>query len=135
MNKLIAAIVLCFIALPASFSGTGVSFQNSDYNQVLNAAKSQNKLVLLDFTAPWCHPCKRMDRETFTDETLSQYVNDRFVSYKVDVKYFDAMDIADKFNVKAYPTILVLSPYEKEIKRVLGFQTADGLLAQLKSIR
>ncbi len=135
MNKVLVALILCFLAIPISYSGPGVSFVNSDYAQVINTAKSQNKLILLDFTAPWCHPCKRMDRETFTDEILSKYVNDHFIPYKVDVKYFDAMDIADKFKVKSYPTILVLNPYEKEVKRLLGFQTADGLLAQLQNIR
>jgi uncharacterized protein len=47
-------------------------------------AKQEDKPVLLDIGAVWCHWCHVMDRESYEDETLAPLINEHFVAVKVD---------------------------------------------------
>ena len=47
-------------------------------------AQRENKPILLDIGAVWCHWCHVMDRETYDDPKIAQIVNERFVAVKVD---------------------------------------------------
>jgi len=47
-------------------------------------AKRENKPILLDIGAVWCHWCHVMDRESYDDPEIAQLVNERFVAVKVD---------------------------------------------------
>src|SRR5438045_959670 len=48
------------------------------------AAKRDNKPILLDIGAVWCHWCHVMDRESYDSPEIAQIVNERFVAVKVD---------------------------------------------------
>jgi len=47
-------------------------------------AKRENKPILLDIGAVWCHWCHVMDRESYDDADIAHIVNERFVAVKVD---------------------------------------------------
>ncbi len=47
-------------------------------------AKRQNRPILLDIGAVWCHWCHVMDRESYDDPEVAKIVNERFVAVKVD---------------------------------------------------
>ncbi|MGH9521133.1 MAG: thioredoxin domain-containing protein [Terriglobales bacterium] len=48
------------------------------------AAKGENKPVLLDIGAVWCHWCHVMDRESYESAEIAQIINERFIAIKVD---------------------------------------------------
>ena len=48
------------------------------------AAKRENKPILLDIGAVWCHWCHVMDRESYDDPEVAKIVNENFVAVKVD---------------------------------------------------
>ncbi len=47
-------------------------------------ALAENKPVLLDIGASWCHWCHVMDRESYEDAETARLINDRFIAVKVD---------------------------------------------------
>jgi uncharacterized protein YyaL (SSP411 family) len=47
-------------------------------------ARAENKPVLLDIGAVWCHWCHVMDRESYEDAVTAELINDRFIAVKVD---------------------------------------------------
>jgi len=47
-------------------------------------AQRENKPILLDIGAVWCHWCHVMDRESYDSPEIAQIVNERFVAVKVD---------------------------------------------------
>ena len=47
-------------------------------------AKAEDKPVLLDIGAVWCHWCHVMDRESYENEQTAAIINERFVAVKVD---------------------------------------------------
>src|ERR1700757_1425922 len=48
------------------------------------AAKRENKPMLLDIGAVWCHWCHVMDRESYDDPEVAKIVNELFIAVKVD---------------------------------------------------
>ena len=47
-------------------------------------AQAENKPILLDIGAVWCHWCHVMDRESYEDAEIARIINDHFVAVKVD---------------------------------------------------
>src|ERR1700756_665629 len=53
-------------------------------SEAFAAAQRDNKPILLDIGAVWCHWCHVMDRESYDDPEVAQIVNERYVAIKVD---------------------------------------------------
>ena len=129
MKQIIILLITISFSFSAAHSADGVNFYaESSYSEILAKAKAQGKNVLLDFTASWCIPCKKMDREVFSNGEVGNLLNKKFVNFKVNVDYFWGMDVAEKFRIKGYPTILIISPSENVIKRLEGYQDTHELI-------
>ena len=128
----------CIFLLFLGITGTAtadIEFRKQDYAELKKEALSERKLILIDFRADWCRPCIQMEKTTFKDSALSAYVNRQFISKKVDIDYFEGMDLKEQFRVFQYPTILIIEPeYEDVILRLIGFKPADIMEADLRAM-
>src|SRR6476620_3327308 len=52
--------------------------------EAFETAAREDKPILLDIGAVWCHWCHVMDRESYDDATTAQIINEKFVAVKVD---------------------------------------------------
>jgi len=52
--------------------------------EAFDLAKRENKPMLLDIGAVWCHWCHVMDRESYDNPEVAQIINQRFIPVKVD---------------------------------------------------
>lgn len=78
-------------------------------------AAENNQLVLIDFYADWCPPCKYMDREVFPREDVADALSN-WVVVKIDVD--EKRDVANQYNIQAMPTLVIARPDGTEITRV-----------------
>ncbi len=53
-------------------------------DEAFEKAKRENRPILLDIGAVWCHWCHVMDRESYEDPETAQIINERFIAIKVD---------------------------------------------------
>ena len=115
--------------------GKGVNFIKGSevrFADVLAQAKRENKRVLVDFWATWCHACMQMNKTTFRDTRVGNMMNYSFVNYAVDVDHdADAKKLVEKFNIKAFPTYLILNPDGTEYNRIIGSNTVEGFAKAL----
>lgn len=74
-----------------------------------------------------------MNEETFTNEYFIKYAEETYLGMKLDGESLisDGKMLTDKYNVLYYPTIIIFSPYGKELKRIIGVQTSSELIKQL----
>ncbi|WP_449435444.1 thioredoxin family protein [Pedobacter steynii] len=64
----------------------GIKFEeNLSWAQIQAKAKAENKYILMDTYATWCGPCKQMSAETFPQKEAGDFINDKFVSVKVQM--------------------------------------------------
>ena len=112
---------------------TGVQFMQSDkLMPVLEVAKTENKLVFVDFYTTWCLPCKLMDEDVFTDKELSKFLNANFINYKVDAEKGNGANLSVLYQIIAYPTLLFLDAEGNVLTRKIGaaYQTELRQLAE-----
>lgn len=95
-------------AAPAT--GEGIRFHQGTWTSLLAEAKKQNKPIFVDVYAVWCGPCKYMSKVTFQDATVGRFANQNFVSYKLDAEEGEGVKLAEKFDIRGYPTYVFLSP-------------------------
>ena len=120
MRKVQLMFVAAFVALSISAGAQGVKFEKGTFAEAVAKAKKENKLVFVDFYTTWCGPCKKMDKEIFPKEIVGSYFNEKFVSIKIDAEKGEGIQLAEKYTVKGYPTMLVLNSDESEKDRLVG---------------
>jgi tetratricopeptide (TPR) repeat protein len=97
--------------------------------EVLKQATASHQPVLLDVYTSWCEPCARLAKEVFprpeVQKALGAY---RFVSY--DAEKGTGIDVAERFDVHSYPSLLVLNPAGELVTRIEA-QGAEGIVEAL----
>jgi len=135
--KLTAFVGIAFIVL-ASYTNdkknslAEVRFYAGTYDELLREAKKQKKPIILDFWATWCIPCRKMEKETFANPAFASYINQNFLVYKVNIDTYDGMEIADRYAIDTYPTLIVLDAKNKFVNRYRGFFPPDYLKKELE---
>ena len=95
-------------------------------------AQRENKPILLDIGAVWCHWCHVMDRESYDDPEIAQIVNERFIAVKVDRD--ERPDIDSRYQVAVssisgqggWPLTAFLTPAGKPFFGGTYFPPEDG---------
>lgn len=129
MKKFSAIIVAFFMAFPL---WAQTEFRAISFEEAIVAAKQENKLVFIDFFTDWCGPCKMMARETFPQKKVGDFMNERFVCLKLNAEK-EGKELAARFEVKAYPTFIVLDADEKVMADLKGAMDGDAFIAKLKT--
>ncbi|QWC21893.1 thioredoxin [Bacillus haikouensis] len=83
--------------------------------------ETNSGLVLADFWAPWCGPCKMIAPVL---EELDSEMGDKVKIVKVDVD--ENQETAGKYGVMSIPTLVVLKDGEV-VDKVIGFQPKEAL--------
>lgn len=129
----IALIMLASYKNEKKIELSEVRFYDGSYDELLRESRKQKKPIILEFWATWCIPCRKMENETFANPEFAAYINKNFLVYKVNIDTFDGMDIADKYNIDAYPTLIQLDSKNKYVNRYKGFFPAYYLKKELEN--
>lgn len=108
---------------------TGIKFEKASFAELLAKAKQENKLVFLDCFTVWCGPCRMMANTVFVDDKVGEFFNTHFVNAKIDMEKGEGIDLAKRYDVTAYPTMLFIDGDGKVVRRVTGAKKADALLS------
>ncbi|HKB75690.1 MAG TPA: thioredoxin family protein [Myxococcales bacterium] len=113
---MLALIVAGAVAANAS----GIRFIEDDYPAALAQARKEQKPVLVDTWASWCHTCLSMQRFVFPDPGLRP-VKDAVVWLSIDGENPKNNAFLDRFPLDAWPTFLVIEPRgERVVGRWIG---------------
>jgi thioredoxin-related protein len=113
------------------------------FNEGMALAKKQNKHVVIDFYTDWCHWCKVMDRETFSDPEVKKYLAENFVTIRINaesrtekVTYkgqeMTPVELARAFGVRGFPSLAYLDRSGELVTIVPGFVPAKTFLPLLR---
>ncbi len=123
---------LALLFTVCTFANEGIQFTEGAWKQILKKAKTENKLVFIDVYTSWCGPCKMMSAETFPQKKVGDVFNAKFINYKIDAEKGEGIQIAQKFEVHAFPTYLFVNGDGELVYRVVGYMKADPFLEEAK---
>eukprot|EP01040_Poterioochromonas_malhamensis_P008734 gene8734-9454_t len=99
----------------------------TELNSILSSAVKKNQLVVLDFTASWCGPCKFIS--PYFHELAESKEFSKVIFVKVDVD--EASEIAQKYQVNAMPTFLFIK--DKSVVDRFSGASKDKLLSTIQA--
>ncbi|WP_299096553.1 thioredoxin family protein [Winogradskyella sp.] len=155
-------LLIAFIAF-----GTLVSFQKTteapekeiNWMTLEEAIKLQEKApkkIIMDVYTNWCGPCKMLDKNTFHNEDVVDYVNEHYYAVKFNAEGKDSITYKDKtytnpkydaskasrrnsvhqftraLNVSAYPTMVFFNEEGNYIQAIKGYLKPQKLELYLK---
>ena len=95
-------------------------------------ARRDNKFILLDLEAVWCHWCHVMDKETYSNPLIVELIEKKFIPVKVDQ---DARpDLSHKYEDYGWPATIVFNGKGEEIVKRSGYIRPERMLRLLKAI-
>ena len=105
-----------------NLGGQVIHITDSNFNEITK----KNPLVLIDFFADWCMPCRMM--APVIEELAKEYAGKVLVG-KINVDENPAT--ADRFQVFSIPTLVIMKAGE-EVDRIVGFVPKSQVEARLK---
>ncbi len=115
------------------------------FDEASELAVKEPKMILVSVYTDWCGWCKKMDRETFTDNEVIDYINERFYPVKMNAeenkrKYkfrgreFTDATMARTMRVTSYPNLVIMDAAMENITQLPGYREPEGFLTSMNTL-
>lgn len=108
MRSLFIAASMLLISGVSFAQNKSIKFINNSLDKAVEKAKESNKLIFVDAYTTWCGPCKWMSANMFTNPEIAEFYNENFVNLKLDMEKGEGKDFAEKYAIRAYPTLIFI---------------------------
>jgi thioredoxin-related protein len=106
------------------------------FNEGLEKADKENKIMIVDFYTDWCHWCKVMDEKTFHNDSVAKKLSERFVTVRINAedpnatatfkgRTFNNIELTRAFQVSGFPALAFISPEHEVITVMPGYIPAE----------
>ncbi len=98
----------------------GIDFFDGNWKEGLKKAETEKKPVFVYLYAKWCGQCKQLKRGAFKSEEAGKYFNKNFINVAVDGETPEGAKIMRSYNVKSYPTLLIVDARGNLLSKTTG---------------
>lgn len=127
MNNILFVAVLCILI---AFTGCSSNFESSaPAHKAPQEMIIDKKIVVYDFWAPWCPPCRAFGPTFDTWKTKYSTPNVEFKKINID----EDQEMAVKFKISSIPTVVVYDLLnKKELRKFVGIPKESDILPLIK---
>ncbi len=101
-------------------------------DEVFSQAKREQRFVLLDLEAVWCHWCHVMDVTTYRDPKVLALLNRKYLTVRVDQD--SRPDLSNRYEDYGWPATVVFDGAGHEIVKRQGYLAPDEMASMLQAI-
>lgn len=131
MNR--ARCILAALTLASAALASEKIPWHTDWKSASAAARKANKPIMIDFYTDWCGWCKKLDKDTYSDQRVAELLKKNFVALKLNAEK-SGRQLAQKYRVTGYPTILFVNAEGQVIDRIGGYKPPKPFADDLKRI-
>jgi thioredoxin-related protein len=148
-------VLWLFVAVLATFASQAQEIKWMTFDEAMAAQKKNPKPIFMDVYTDWCGPCKMLDKNTFSNKEVADYINANFYAVKfngegnVDVNYKGKKYANPNFNperkgrnsvheftmflkVEGYPSMYILDSKGDIDKVIVGYYQPEQLMTEIK---
>jgi len=127
-------LTFCFTGSYAqAANGAKASVQWQEFDAAsFKQAQEENKYVLLDLVAVWCHWCHVMEEKTYQDPTVVALLNKHFIPVQADHDL--RPDLAERYRDWGWPATIIITPNGTEIVKRAGYINPDNMAKLLQAV-
>ena len=114
------------------YAQDSIRFDESGLESVIQRAKNENKPVFYMVYADWCPHCKNIKATTLKDPEVISFMNQNYIFAGLDFEKPGSESFKTKYNIKSFPTFLVLDNNGIELARFTGELKKEKFLAEAK---
>ncbi|MDP2423566.1 MAG: thioredoxin family protein [Bacteroidales bacterium] len=119
---------------PKTVEDPGINFFEGTWDEALQKAKKEKKLIFLDVYATWCGPCKRLAAITFPDPEVGLYYNNHFINVRLDGEKGEGRLLAQRYGVRSYPSLLFIDHTGQIVLYTAGFRDPQRFIELGQSV-
>lgn len=132
MKKIVLSAALSLLTTMALASSSDTIPWQTWSDEAFVKAKTENRLIILDLEAVWCHWCHVMDQKTYTDPAVQTLLKDKFVTLKVDQD--SRPDLAARYMDYGWPATIFFNAKGEEIAKRSGYIPPEEMTKLLKKL-
>ncbi len=132
MRVLLTTVSVLSVSILA---GLAADIHWRDVNSGMEEGRRLHKYILADVYTNWCGWCKKLDRDTFSDQGLTEFLGEKFVCVKANAEDHGAgQQLARQYSIDGFPCALVFGYDGKLIGKIVGYKDAPGYQSALNDI-
>lgn len=129
MKNIIYTLLFTLVGTYTHAQSTTINWMTWDEMVVQREADSIKKKVFIDMYTGWCGWCKKMDKSTFLDPTIVQYMNANYYAVKFDAETRDTIIFNNMTFLNSDPTFVKKSPNSRGRTHWFAHSLLDGKLS------
>lgn len=115
------------------------------FEEASQLASKEPKMILVSVYTDWCGWCKKMDKETFTNSQVIDYINESFYPVKMNAEenkkkytfrgreFTDAI-MARTMRVTSYPNFVIMDAAMENITQLPGYREPQAFLTSINTL-
>jgi thioredoxin-related protein len=147
--------LLVFLLSIGSFVSHAQEIKWMTFNEAIAAQKKNPKPIFMDVYTDWCGPCKMLDKNTFQNPAVADYITANYYAVKFNaegaesIRYKEVAYANPSYNpdskgrnathqfttflkVRGYPSMYILDSKGEIKSPIVGYHTPEQLLPLLK---
>jgi len=114
--------------------GQGIDFFQGSWEEAIELAKANDKVIFVDAYTTWCGPCKKMSKYVFTDGDVGDFYNQFFINMKIDMEKPPGIQFQQTYPVTAYPTLYFIDGDGKVVYKTTGAREVGTFIELGKTV-
>lgn len=120
-----------FLPLQASETKSPIVWQDWT-DDLFQKAQTENKFVILDLEAVWCHWCHVMEETTYVDPKVVELLQAKYIPVRVDQDAHP--DLSLRYENWGWPATIIFAPDGTELVKRRGYIPPQGMSSLLQAV-